>query len=190
MGFADYQRDIQDPDVSHDWILNRYFHAGQSYAFSGADPSEEVELKMGLASDLSAAFDHLVHPLQLVVCGSAHLGFSPVWGEKYGAPFDPRRSDIDVAVIHGELFERCWSELQNGREEPPDQVRDDLFWGLINPALIKDACRFGEKWWTLFGALRTDRARGVRGRLYRNHWSMQNYHRVSIVRAIENNRAT
>jgi len=65
--------------------------------------------------------------------------------------------------------------------ETRSAVSRDLFWGFLNPALLRDIGEYGPKWWGLFGALRTDRARGIRGRLYKNLWSMQAYHRIAVV---------
>jgi hypothetical protein len=125
----------------------------------------------------------LLHPFQLIVCGSAHLGFSPVPG-KLGRPFDSSSSDIDVSVVSTELFDRWWGELQLSKALVPavlTRIAEDLFWGFINPANVNNLSEIGQKWWDLFGGIRTDRAKGVRGRLYHNYWSMQNYHIHAIV---------
>lgn len=187
VGFTDYDRDICDPELDVEYILDRYYHSGASVAFIGADLDEEADLKRSLAVKLAETFQMPFHPLQLVICGSAHLGFSPVVdGERYGRSFDPRKSDIDVAVIHAELFERCWGELQDAQSgEWFPAVADNLFYGLIDPSLIRGACSIGASWWELFGSLKTARAKGIRGRLYRNHWSMQRYHSRAIRLAIE-----
>jgi hypothetical protein len=118
----------------------------------------------------------------LILCGSAHLGFSPV-PSKLGKPFDPTSSDIDVAIVSAEIFDRWWSELQTIELVPAvlQRVADDLFWGFINPANIKDVSQIGREWWEVFGSIQTDRARGVRGRLYRYYWSMQSYHAHAII---------
>lgn len=181
MAYADYKRDLvaEDFDVNH--ILDRYFHAGQSAVFAGADPNEEVQLMGAIARALYGAFHVRVHPMQIVVCGSAHLGFSPV-PDKLGKPFDATNADIDVSVISPEILESAWNELQSASLDPSVRatIARDLFWGFINPANIRDVSDHGNRWWRAFGDLRTDRAVGVRGRLYRNFWSMQSYHRLAI----------
>jgi len=60
-------------------------------------------------------------------------------------------------------------------------VSQDLFWGFINPANLQAVPGFGTSWWTTFGKFKTDRARGIRGRLYKNFWSMQSYHRITVI---------
>ena len=59
-------------------------------------------------------------------------------------------------------------------------VSRDLFWGFINPAHVREIPQHGTRWWQLFGEMNTNRAAGVRGRLYKNFWSMQSYHRLAI----------
>lgn len=182
MGFPDYKKDLANDEVDINYILDRYFHSGESHAFVGAPPGEEAKLKNEVARALYAAFQIRVHPYQLVICGSAHLGFSPV-PDKFGKPFDPANTDIDLAVVSPELFDQWWTELQtSGLDEPTRTVVSrDLFFGFMNPANIRDVSSCGMKWWQVFGGIKTDRAQGVRGRLYRNFWSMQSYHRLAVV---------
>jgi hypothetical protein len=184
MSFTDYERDLRDASFDPNYVLDKYFHSAQSAVFAGAPPGEEARLKQEVASQLHHLFGVRVHSLQLVVCGSAHLGFCPIASdERFGRPFDAKRSDIDVAVVSPELFESWWTELQSIALdfETRTAVSRDLFWGFLNPALLRDVGEYGPKWWGLFGALRTDRARGIRGRLYKNLWSMQAYHRIAVV---------
>ncbi len=184
MSFTDYKRDLRNASFDPNYVLDKYFHAAQSAVFVGAPPGEEARLKQEVASQLLQIFGVRVHILQLIVCGSAHLGFSPIASEdRFGKPFDPERSDIDIAVISPELFESWWTELQSIALDGATRqaVAQDLFWGFLNPALLHDIGEHGRKWWGLFGGLKTDRAHGIRGRLYKNHWSMQAYHRIAVV---------
>jgi hypothetical protein len=181
MGYPDYKRDLLNEAFNPDFILDRYFHSGQSAVFTGANPNEEVEFTANVAHILLGAFNVRIHPMQIVICGSAHLGFSPV-PAKLGKSFDPNSSDIDVAVIAPEIFDTWWSELQSVQLSPMDRsnVSQGLFWGFIDPSIAKQFTDHGRRWWQAFGGLRTDRAAGVRGRLYRSFWSMQSYHRVAV----------
>ena len=183
MGFPDYREDLVDADVDVNHILDRYFHSGLSAVFAGAGPEEEPALIREVARELFSAFGIRIHPFQLVISGSAHLGFSPVPG-KLGKPFDPATSDIDFSVISPELFDAWWTQLQSVALDAAtrEAVSRDLFWGFINPANVQYVPGIGATWWQTFGAFKTDRAHGIRGRLYRNFWSMQSYHRLAIVR--------
>jgi hypothetical protein len=181
MAFPDYKRDLTAADFDANRILDRYFHSGQSIVFNGAPPEVEPLFKSNLARQLHQCFRIKFHPLQLIVCGSAHLGFSPV-PHKLGNPFNALSSDIDVAVVSTELFDHWWFELQSIELFPPDlaRVAEDLFWGFINPSNVKNVSPIAREWWSVFGDIQTDRAKGVRGRLYRNYWSTQNYHAHAI----------
>src|ERR1700674_2019739 len=172
MAFADYKRDLADRDTDVNRILDRYFHSGVSHVFVGASPEEEPKLKERVARSLYNAFHARVHPFQLVVCGSAHLGFSPV-PEKLGKPFDSKTSDIDIAVVSPEIFDQWWAEPQGGGLDDATRsiVARELFFGFINPANVRDVSEHGSKWWQVCGELDPDRAHGIRGRLYRNFWS-------------------
>ena len=186
MAYPDYKKDLLDSDVDVNFILDRYFHSGQPAVFIGAPPDEEANLKRAIARELYSAFKTRIHPIQLVICGSAHLGFSPV-PDKLGNPFDATKSDIDISVISPELFDSWWSELQaSGLDESiRAAVSRDLFWGFINPANVRDIPDHGTRWWMAFGTIKTDRAAGVRGRLFRSFWSMQSYHRLAVFRGRE-----
>lgn len=183
MAFPDYRRDLLAEDFDANYVLDRYFHCGESAVFAGAKPDEEANFKHDVAAAFFSAFQIRLHPFQIAVTGSAHLGFSPVPG-KLGKPFDPKSSDIDLAIVSPELFDLWWTELQScGLESAVrDAVASDLFWGFINPATVRDVSDCGAKWWQLFRERRTDRAAGVRGRLYRTFWSMQSYHKLAIYR--------
>jgi hypothetical protein len=181
MAFPDYKRDLLAADFDESRVLDRYFHSGQSVAFVGAHPEEEPLFKRDLARRLDEALSFQLHPLQLIVCGSAHLGFSPV-PDKLGKPFNSLSSDIDVAIVSTELFDRWWAELQVSELVPAvlTTVARDLFRGFIDPSNVNNASETGCQWWQVFGNIESERAKGVRGRIYRNHWSMQNYHRSAI----------
>lgn len=181
MGYPDYQRDLL-VGTDDEYILHRYFHSGQSACFFGAPPDAEPILKNQITNQVRSALGVQLHPLQLILCGSAHLGFSPV-PEKLGIPFNSVTSDIDVAVVSPELFDLWWAELQSAElvAAVRSRVAEDLFWGFINPANVYKYTKIGKTWWDAFGSITTERAKCVRGRLYRNYWSMQSYHRLAII---------
>lgn len=183
MGYVDYRRDLLAEPFDVDGVLHRYFHTGQSALFLGADPREEPNFKRRIGGLIAAEFGVKCHPLQLVICGSAHLGFSPV-PSKLGQPFNPETSDVDIAVVSPELFDRWWTELQeveNLAEPQRRPIAADLFWGFIDPSKVRHMSETGKTWWNLFGGIQIERARAVRGRLYRSYWNMQNYHKQAVL---------
>jgi hypothetical protein len=130
---------------------------------------------------------------QIEICGSAHLGFSPVPEEgRWGRAFRRFESDLDVAVVSVGLFTRCWESLQ---DDPPQmaklqrlRVLQDLFWGMFNPFILKLAIGregnpFITDWWNLFDSLEVFPVKAVRGRIYRTEAEMNGYHCRSIRRA-------
>jgi hypothetical protein len=183
MAYPDYKRGLLSEDFDPNYMLDRFFHTGQSAVFIGAQPDEEANFKNDVATIFFSSFHIRIHPFQIVITGSAHLGFSPV-PSKLGKPFNPSSSDIDLAIVSPELFDSWWTELQSSGlvQAVRETVAHDLFWGFINPSNVRDVSEHGSRWWRMFGSLRTDRAAGVRGRLYRTFWSMQSYHKLAIYR--------
>jgi hypothetical protein len=109
MAFPDYKRDLLAEDFDANYMLDRYFHTGQSAVFIGASPDAEASFKYSVATTFFGAFGIRIHPFQIVISGSAHLGFSPVPG-KLGKPFDSNTSDIDISIVSPELFDLLWTE--------------------------------------------------------------------------------
>ena len=186
MAYSDYKKDLLADEFGGpliEYVLDRYYHSGHSAVFTGAVAAVEPKFRRDLANQIASALQVQCHPLQVFFCGSAHLGFSPV-PNKLGKPFNSETSDIDVAVISPEIFDQWRNELLAADllDSARARVAENLFWGFINPASVHDATAFGKSWWKLFGDLQTERAKSVRGRIYRSHWFMQNYHRHAIVR--------
>jgi hypothetical protein len=169
-------------------ILDEYYHSGIPYVFQENAGAHGIFTRR-IANEISSAYELRCHPRHVVVCGSAHLGFSAAPNDKLGTSFDADTSDIDVAVVHPELFDRWWLELVDPQVQLGHlraQIADDLFNGLINPQNVHRFTKTGEKWWKLFGGLTHGQLKNrVRGRMYRSDWFMQNYHRLSIVRGRE-----
>jgi len=89
-----------------------------------------------------------------------------------------------------QLFNKCWVELQERAPLNTSELASELYWGFFNPATIRNMYsrehmrhKFADTWWTIFGSITTDAAQGVRGRLYRSLWEMQNYHKRGITLA-------
>jgi len=176
-------------------ILDRFFHAGVASCFKDS-PTGEATLKHNVRTTLSkmlanqAKHSVRLHPLQLVICGSAYLGFSPV-EHKLGKPFRPGESDIDIAIVNSELFDAWWTELAEANNFGPEtneaMVFENLFYGYIDPSTVFDCSDIGAAWWECFGRMSEKHSRSkVRGRLYKSYWAMQNYHVRTIDAAVEN----
>ena len=140
------------------------------------------------SNEISSAYEVRCHPHHVVVCGSAHLGFSAAPNEKFGKPFSFAESDIDVAILLPELFDRWWLELADPRVVLGKRrldIADHLLDGYINPQFVHDYTATGREWWRLFGEFNAGGSGKVRGRIYRDPQFMQNYHRLSVIRGRE-----
>ena len=187
MDFDSYQRALLvEPfnELSAQRILDTYFHSGTPYLFQG-DAAAYGQFRRSVANEICTAFDLLCHPNHVFICGSAHLGFSAAPNEKFGVPFSASDSDIDVAIVLPELFDRWWLELVGPRTDLGGRratVADDLLNGFINPRYVRESTITGKRWWELFGKSNAGGLTKVRGRIYRNPQFMENYHRLSVIR--------
>jgi len=169
-------------NVEH--ILDAYYHTGTPHVFQG-DDATHGQFKRDLANEIGSAFGVGCHPHHVVVCGSAHLGFSASPHDKFGTPFSFTESDIDVAILLPELFDRWWLELVDPRimlGKHRSDIAEHVLNGYINPQLVRDLTMTGTDWWRLFGRFTSGRFSKVRGRIYRGPQFMQNYHRLSVLR--------
>jgi hypothetical protein len=176
-----------DEHLNVERILDVYYHSGTPHVFQG-DSGAEGHFRRTVANEICSAYGLNCHPHHVVVCGSAHLGFSAAPNENFGRPFSFTESDIDVAILLPELFDRWWLELADPRValgKNRANIADHLFDGYINPQIVREFTSTGKEWWRLFGRFTAGGFNKVRGRIYRNPQFMQNYHRLSVIRARE-----
>lgn len=109
------------------------------------------QLRRKIAAELG------IHPLDVVVVGSAKLGFSIKPTRRYGEFED--RSDIDVAVVSERLFCRHWADLRafidsGGYWEKLGRFREKFFDGWIRPDLMPgNTHKPAADWWNFFRGL-------------------------------------
>ncbi|RZE63060.1 hypothetical protein C0R01_17700 [Streptomyces albidoflavus] len=129
-----------------------------------------------------------VDPMAVQLVGSARLGYS----------INPRKnfrkfqedSDLDIAVISPELFDRAWAELREIIEDElfsqkKNYLRKLVFEECIALDIVLPRLSFGEQWsrsrdlfiQDLGGAFRNCE---VNYRLYRNHRSLRSYQVKSV----------
>ena len=86
-------------------ILDQFFHHGSAYIFHDS-PQFHVQFKRNVSDAMESTFGLKISPFtDIFICGSAHLGFSAVPGDKFGREFIPESSDIDLAIINTELLD-------------------------------------------------------------------------------------
>jgi hypothetical protein len=186
--FSKYKEDLLNFDEFY--IADVYFNDSTRTPFIFENRAREhAEFKRQLAQELWREFSIRIELSGVSVCGSGHLGFSPVpEAGRWGRPFAPGSSDLDVAVVSTPLFLKCWEGLQ---ANPPatdlmvkHRVLRDLFWGLLNPINLRRACGAGNAfvsaWWKVFETIDVNPAKAVHGRIYRSEFEMNRYHFKSI----------
>jgi hypothetical protein len=115
------------------------------------NPEGYFDLKLEVANTFS------VNPAEILVVGSGKLGFSIAPAKRYKHFGDT--SDIDVAIVSTELFQRVWLEVF-------EFVNDANFW--------PEKAQFQD--YLLMGWIRPDK----RGGLYHSWQFLESYHAVAI----------
>ena len=140
------------------------------------------------------------YPLEVIVVGSAKLGFSisekPVIGRnplpRY-RDFDPIDSDIDLAIVSQKLFFDVWRDLSayaHGQTPFPwdTPLANYLLLGWLRPDHFPKIQRplKCQGWWELFHELSTSQVFGrrkVRGALYFHRNFLNQYQQRAIIQA-------
>jgi hypothetical protein len=124
-----------------------------------------------------------IHPNEVVVVGSAKLGFSIAPDKRY-RPFG-EKSDIDVALCSGQLFDAFWKDVfdywARGELWPGiGDFRKYLFRGWMRPDKLPPITSFirSRDWWEFFRALANSGEYGpykVTGALYKSWHFLESY---------------
>lgn len=127
-----------------------------------------------------------LHPSQVVVVGSAKLGFSIV-PTKLFRPFS-EESDIDIALASSELFDAFWKDVfdywARGERWPGlDEFRRYHFRGWMRPDKLPSSRSFARsyEWWNFFRSLGASGRFGpykLTGALYKNWYFLERYQEV------------
>jgi hypothetical protein len=141
-----------------------------------------IDLKSRIAQNFG------IHPSEVVVVGSAKLGFSIAPGKRY-RPFG-EHSDIDVALCSSDLFDAIWKDVFDYWARPEfwlglDDFRKYLFRGWMRPDKLPPARSFtrGQDWWEFFRRLTMEGTFGpykVRGALYKNWHFLETYQQECV----------
>jgi hypothetical protein len=140
------------------------------------------------------------YPLDVIVVGSAKLGFSIAEKQITGKnplpryrEFDPRNSDIDLAIVSQKLFFDIWQALSFYSHQqtvfPWDtKLASYLVLGWIRPDHFPQIDRPipCKKWWELFNQFSSSKEFGrrkVRGGLYFHKDFLNQYQQRSVVDA-------
>lgn len=129
-----------------------------------------------------------VDPMAVQLVGSARLGYS-INPKKNFRKFH-KESDLDIAVISPELFDKAWGELREIIEDvhfsqKKNYLRKLVFEECIALDIVLPRLSFGERWsrsrdlfiQDLGGSFRSCQ---VNYRLYRSHGSLRSYQVKSV----------
>ncbi|HEU0301634.1 MAG TPA: hypothetical protein VFR37_19420 [Longimicrobium sp.] len=157
-------------------MLRKRVIFGTSYVFPNNDDHFAL---------ISSVADHFkVHPANVLIVGSAKLGFSIAPKKRYRYFND--RSDIDVVVVSEQLFDEIWWEIHSTavrRFDWPQRqdfakylmrgwIRPDMFPNINTPRV--------SNWWNFFTDLSRHVGVRVRGALFRNWNFLESYHGENI----------
>lgn len=142
------------------------------------------ETTHAIADEISRKFQ--VEYASIVVVGSARLGFSIKPERRYG-PFS-EESDIDVAIVSADHFERVWREAylydRSGAYWPDKRhFRKYLSRGWIRPDFLpsEETFEFAKGWWPFFNNLEIqDCPYKVTGGIYHSHFFLRAYQCTAV----------
>ena len=145
-----------------------------------------------LRSEIAEHFQ--LHPNEILVVGSAKLGFSIVPDKLY-RPFRDE-SDIDVAIVSSNLFDTIWKSIFIYRHEGgywPEygEFIKYFFRGWIRPDKLppSDIFQAGKDWWDFFQEVTSSGVYGnykIAGALYKSWFFLENYQRICVQKCINN----
>jgi hypothetical protein len=160
-------------------LVQRHVTSGDCYALPGG---LYIDLKQRVAAQYG------VHHTEVLVVGSAKMGFSIVPTKRYH-PFG-ESSDIDVALCSEALFDAFWTEAFDfwARGETwsgLDDFRRYIFRGWMRPDKLPPAKSFAlaGEWWEFFRALTASGLFGqykLRGALYKSWHFLETYQQRCI----------
>ena len=167
-----FNEELANHDALH--VVRKKIIHGRTYIL---DDDKYYDLK----SEISEAFK--IHPNEVIIVGSAKLGFSIAPHKQY-QQFS-NSSDIDVAVISSHFFDNIWESIHRyndsgGYHERLPDFRQYLFNGWIRPDLLptSETFSFAKQWWEFFNDIsQAGRYSSIkiRGGLYKNWYYLESY---------------
>lgn len=155
-------------------IVRKYIIGGECFALS-------QDNYFDLRTEVAEHFD--LHPNEVLVVGSAKLGFSIAPHKRYRHFGD--ESDIDIVLVSPVLFDRIWETAfaywKSGSFWPRQQkFANYLFQGWIRPDKLPPSSMFPlcKDWWEFFRGLTQSRRYSyykIRGALYKSWYFLENY---------------
>lgn len=137
---------------------------------------------------LSIAKQFKVHPNEVLVVGSAKLGFSIAPTKKFRHFGD--NSDIDVVIVSDSLFSSVWSSVYSFWKdkvlwETESDFKKYLFRGWIRPDKLPPSTKFdfSKDWWEFFREITATGEFGpykISGALYKSWDFLESYQNFAV----------
>jgi hypothetical protein len=178
------------PNESAYSIFLNYIVFGDCYAMNDA---KHLHLRDTVAEHFRMRNFH-VYPNEVIIVGSAKLGFSIAPDKRYN-PFS-ETSDIDIAIASSQLFDELLQEVfdwtESGSAEAlawPNRAKriftDYLLRGWFRPDKLPSAtyCELCRDWWEFFEQLPSTGEYGsskIRAGVYKSWHYLERYHTGSI----------
>ena len=144
-----------------------------------------------LRSEVADCFE--LHPSEVLVVGSAKLGFSIAPDKLY--QLFSNKSDIDVVLISSTLFDEIWEvvfryKYEGGYWPEYKEFVKYFFEGWIRPDKLprSEMFSFGKKWWGFFQKVTKSRIYGdykIAGALYKSYFFLENYQKYCVRQCID-----
>lgn len=160
-------------------LVQKYITAAESEILTSCD-------HFSLKDAISGQFG--VHPNEIILVGSAKVGFSLAPDKRYREFGDS--SDLDVAIISPVLFDRVWHSVldyKNSRQYWPkkDEFKHHFFDGWIRPDKLPPSRKFSfaNEWWEYFTELSNSQRFGmqsINAGLYREMSFLDKYQSLCI----------
>lgn len=173
-----FRRDLPNRTVVE--LVQRHITFGECYALN---QDAYFELKNRVSQQFG------INPAEVVVVGSAKLGFSIAPEKRYR--FFGDSSDIDVALCSTDLFDLIWANVfdywrRGGYWEGLGEFRKYLFRGWIRPDKLPPEKSFEicQEWWDFFRRLASTGAFGsykITGALYKNWHFLESYQAKCVI---------
>jgi hypothetical protein len=165
--------------LSDDIMFQKHIVFGDSYALS---PEQYFELKHQIAVQFG------LHSTQVILVGSAKLGFSIAPNKQY--QFFGDKSDLDIAVVSEDFFSRLWSAAfeywnDGGYWERHSRFNDYLFRGWLRPDCLPPTVESALQWFEYFRQLTASKTFGpfkISAGVYKSWWFLERYQQQGIAR--------
>lgn len=172
-----FKADVQSLSVVQ--VIRKHVIHGACHVLS---QDQYFELK----AEVAEHFD--LHPSEVLIVGSAKLGFSIAPNKRY-RPFSDE-SDIDVVLVSQHLFDRIWAAVfkywkEGGYWDRHQEFKDYLFRGWIRPDKLPPSRIFsvGEDWWDFFRMITSSGRYGdykVSAALYKSWYFLESYQEICV----------